>query len=99
PGDVVGIYIEGVLGEPKVPPPIHFSEQGHTPPAIGFPIPVREDGTLPLPLIDPLKVNGLSLAETQSLIIKTYTEDHPILKKGQERVIITLIQPRQYSVL
>jgi protein involved in polysaccharide export with SLBB domain len=99
PGDVLGVFIEGVLGEPKQSPPVQYTEQGNNPPSIGFPIPVRDDGTLPLPFIEPLKVKGLTLAETQALIIKNYTEVKKILIPGQERVIVTLIRPRQYSVL
>jgi protein involved in polysaccharide export with SLBB domain len=99
PGDVLGVYIEGVLGEPKTSPPVQFSEQGNLPPSIGYPIPVRDDGTLPLPYIDPLPVKGMSLAEAQDLIVKTYTVTKPILKVGQERVIVTLIKPRQYHIL
>jgi protein involved in polysaccharide export with SLBB domain len=98
PGDLLGIYVEGVTGEAKQPPPIQVSEAGG-PPSIGFPYPVREDGTLPLPYVEPLKVEGLSLAQTQDLIIKTYTVTKPILKPGQERVIVTLIKPRTYGVL
>jgi protein involved in polysaccharide export with SLBB domain len=99
PGDVLGVYIEGVLGEPKTSPPVQYTEQGNLPPSIGYPIPVRDDGTLPLPYVEPLPVSALSLAEVQDLIIKTYTVTKPILKVGQERVIVTLIKPRQYHIL
>jgi protein involved in polysaccharide export with SLBB domain len=99
PGDVLGIFIEGVLGEAKTSPPVQYNLQGNLPPSIGFPMPVRDDGTLPLPYIDPLPVKGMSISEIQDLIIKTYTVTKPILKPGQERVIVTLIQPRQYQVL
>jgi protein involved in polysaccharide export with SLBB domain len=99
PGDVLGVYIEGVLGEPKTSPPVQYSDQGNLPPSIGYPIPVRDDGTLPLPYVEPLQVNGLTLAAAQDLIIKTYTETKPILKVGQERVIVTLVKPRQYHIL
>src|SRR5262245_3730816 len=40
PGDVLGIWIEGVLGEPGQVPPVHHPEGKEGPPAIGFPIPV-----------------------------------------------------------
>src|SRR5436305_4522251 len=62
-GDVLGVWIEGVLGERNMPLPVRFSEQGNVPPSFGYPIPVREDGTVPLPLIEPLKVKGMSVAE------------------------------------
>src|SRR5262245_20704465 len=73
PGDVLGVWVEGVLGDRNTPPPVRFPEQGNLPPALGFPLPVRENGTVPLPLIDPVKVEGLSVAQAQAEIVKAYT--------------------------
>jgi protein involved in polysaccharide export with SLBB domain len=98
-GDVLGVWIEGVLGELKTPPPVRYSDLGNLPPSIGYPLPVRDDGTLPLPLIPPVKVKGLSLAEVQAEIIKAYTVTRQILKPGQDRIVVTLVRPRQYHVL
>ena len=45
-------HVEGVLGDRNQPLPIHLApqfqirEQRRLPPAIGYPIPVREDGTV-----------------------------------------------------
>ena len=62
-----------MLGEPKTAPPVNIPEAGsNLPPSIGFPIPVREDGTIALPYIDPIKVDGRSLAEVQADIVKAY---------------------------
>ena len=51
PGDVLGIYIEGITGSEDVPPPVHFPEDPAStlPPAVGFPIPIRDDGRISLP--------------------------------------------------
>lgn len=102
-GDILGIWIEGVLGERNQPMPVRFSEQGNVPPSFGYPIPVREDGTIPLPLVDPLNVKGMSVSEAQQALIRVYTGVGPgskrILKPGQERVIVTLVRPRHYHVL
>ncbi len=97
--DVLGIYIEGVLGTAEEPPPVHFPEDGNIPPAIGFPMPIREDGTLSLPLVPPIEVEGLTLAQAERLIRKAYTEDQQILKPGRDRIIVTLMRPRTYQVL
>jgi hypothetical protein len=99
PGDIVGIYIEGILGDRTQPLPVHYGLQEGQAPSIGYPLPVRADGTLPLPLIPPVKVEGLSLAEAQEAIRKEYTETKKILKPGTERIIVTLQRPRQYHVL
>ena len=44
-GDVLGVHIEGILGERGVAPPVMLPPQGsELPPSIGSPIPVREGG-------------------------------------------------------
>lgn len=100
PRDVLGIYIEGILGDREQLPPVHFPDTGNLPPAIGYPLPVREDGTLDLPLITkPLQVEGLTLVQAQDLIRRTYTIDNKILQPGKDRIIVTLIKPRTYQVV
>jgi protein involved in polysaccharide export with SLBB domain len=99
-GDVLGVYIEGVLGDRNQPPPVRFTEQGNVPPAFGFPIPVDAEGKLPLPLIKPLSVKGMSIPEAQAAVVKAYTTgDKPILEPGKERIVVTLIRQRQIHVL
>ncbi len=98
PDDVLGIWIADVLGDKNTPPPITYNP-GSLAPSLGFPVPVRGDGTLSLPLVPPIQVKGLTLEETERAIRKAYTEDTKILIKGQERIIVTLQRPRQYQVL
>ena len=98
-GDVLGIYIEGVLGRREEIPPVHFSPTDATPPSLGFPIPVREDGTISLPLAKPLIVRGLTVRAAEDLIRKAYTEDQQILQVGQDRILVSLQRPRNYNVL
>lgn len=98
--DVLGIFIEGVLGQPDEPPPVDIPVEGDLPPSIGFPFPVREDGTLSLPLIeDPVKVEGLTVAETETLIREEYTQNRNILDPEKARIIVTLARKRTYQVL
>ena len=98
-GDILGIYIEGVLGDREQAPPVHFPQDGATPPAIGYPVPVREDGTIALPLVPPVKVDGLTLAQTEAEIRTAYTKTKEILREGSDRIIVTLMRPRTYRVL
>jgi protein involved in polysaccharide export with SLBB domain len=99
PGDVLGVYIEGVLGERDQPLPTHFPETPRVTPSIGYPIPVREDGTLSLPLVPPFSVEGRTLAEAEQGIISAYTVTRKILTPGRERVLVTLQQRRTNRVL
>ena len=51
-GDVLAVYIEGVLPRPNELPPTHMPQLGEeASPALGYPIPVRHDGTISLPLL------------------------------------------------
>lgn len=97
--DILGIYIENVLGKSDEAPPIHFPEDGERDPSIGFPIPIREDGSIALPLVPPIKIDGLTIQQATSLVRKAYTQDQQILPPGKDRIIVTLIKRRTYRVL
>jgi hypothetical protein len=98
--DILGIYIDGVLGEPDQAPPVHMPQLGSDlPPAIGFPIPVREDGTLALPILsDAIRVRGLTLTQIENVIRAEYA-GRGIVLKDKGRVIVTLIRKRTYNVI
>jgi protein involved in polysaccharide export with SLBB domain len=104
-GDVLGVWIEGVLGEKTVVPPVSLpappvfvGQQRHLPPSFGFPIPVREDGAITLPMIGRMPVQGLTVADVEDLVRERYAKDQ-LLPKGRERVIISLMNPRQTTVV
>lgn len=99
PNDTLGIYIENVLGVPDEAPPVNFPEDGSKPPSIGFPMPIREDGTLALPLIPPLEIAGLTLEQATDEIRAAYTITNQILPEGKDRIIVTLLRPRKERIL
>jgi len=99
PGDVLGIWIDGVLGDRTSTPPVHYSLQQKTPPGLGFPVPIREDGTVSLPLVPPIRLAGLTLAEAEEAVARTYTIERQLLQPGVDRIMVTLIQPRTYHVV
>jgi protein involved in polysaccharide export with SLBB domain len=105
-GDILGIYIEGVMppksNEDQVAaaPPVHFPEPGSDlPPSVGFPIPVRDDGTLPLPLVEPIYVEGKTIAEAEELIREAYVEVEKILRPGRDRILVSLMRERTSRVI
>jgi len=104
PGDILGVYIEGVLpfnppNAPPEPPPVNFPSQDSTlPPSIGYPIAVQDDGTLALPLIEPLQVDGLTLEQVREAIREAYIKED-ILRPEKARPIVTVIQERTYDVI
>jgi protein involved in polysaccharide export with SLBB domain len=97
--DVLGVYIEGVLGKSGDAPPVRYSDREGFPPAIGYPVVVREDGTIALPFVQPIFVSGLTQAQVENKIRKAYTIDKKILQAGRDRIIITLMHPRTYHVM
>ncbi|WP_296458442.1 polysaccharide biosynthesis/export family protein [Rubinisphaera sp.] len=98
-GDVLGIYIEGVLGNPGESPPISISTNPDIPPSIGYPISIRDDGTLSLPMIGSISVRGMTIRQVEEHLRKIYTIDRNILQPGQDRIIVSLQRPREIRVL
>ncbi len=98
-GDVLGVWIEGILGEKGQAPPLHIPESGNLPPALGYPVPVRDDGTISLPFISPLRVQGMTVTEAQEAVRTAYTVTNQIIVAGRERIFVTLNRPRTYHVL
>ena len=94
--DVLGVFIDGVLGNSTEAPPVTIPEPGSDlSPGIGYPIPVREDGTVSLPLIDPIPVRGLTVAQVEQLVKRRYKEDEILV---DARVIVTLLRKRTYRI-
>ena len=103
-GDILGVYVEGVLpfnppNQPPEPPPVNFpNDESTLPPSIGYPIAVQDDGTLALPLIEPLDVEGLTLEQVRDAIRDKYI-DEDILRPEKARPIVTIIKERTYDVI
>jgi hypothetical protein len=97
-GDVLAIYIESVLGQ-RDQPPINRPIDPSQPPTLGYPLTVRDDGMLSLPLVAPINVRGRTIPEIEQQIRHAYTVQRRLLRPGLERILVTLQQPRQYRVL
>jgi protein involved in polysaccharide export with SLBB domain len=104
PGDVLGIYVEGFLGDRNLPLPLHVGphvrlrEQQNLPPAAGFPVTVQDDGTVALPGVSSLSLKGLSLPEAREAIRKHYFKEKRLLPET-ERILVSLLYPRRAQVL
>ena len=102
-GDVLGVFLEGILGRLGDAPPVHFPpESSSLGPSIGFPFVVQENGTVSLPAVDPISVRGLTIEQSEALIKSVYlgagTSGRSILT-GQSRVIVTLQRKRTINVI
>lgn len=108
-GDVLSVYIYGVLppsvDETPIVPRVQNVNQRYYPPrgsdvapATGVPVTVGGDGTLSLPLIDPIDVRGMTMAEARDSIKDAYSETD-VVKKGRERITLTLVTPRVKRIM
>ena len=90
------MFIEGVLGDEAAQIPVQMpNPQSDLPPSIGYPIVAREDGTISLPLIDPLPIKGLTVAQVEELIKKRYVDEQILV---DPKVIVTIMRKRTYRV-
>jgi protein involved in polysaccharide export with SLBB domain len=104
-GDVLGIYIYGILSDERQPvpaiiPPQYINygtaESRQLPPAVGTPIVVQDNGTISLPFIDPIDVRGKTILEVEKLIRDAYSKAD--LLKRDKSVIVSLARQRTYHV-
>jgi len=99
-GDSLAIYIEGVLGQREQPPINNqMSFDLSRPPTLGYPLTVRDDGTLSLPLISPIVVRGKTIPQVEDALRYAYTIERRLLQPGRDRILVSLHQPRTYHVL
>jgi protein involved in polysaccharide export with SLBB domain len=97
-GDVLGVFIEGVLGEAEAPPPVNIPDSAELPPSIGYPIPLRADGTISLPYVDPIKVAGMTIEDAERAVVDAYLKKQ-IVRAEDRRILVTLMRPRYVRVL
>ncbi len=98
-GDTLGVYVQGITGDSDTPPPVHFPEDASMQPALGYPVPIRDDGYISLPLIPPVRLTGMTLGQAEARIRDAYTKDRKILLEGNDKIIVTLMKRRTYNVL
>lgn len=108
-GDTLAIYVFGVFppGEDETPVqnrtqavnqryyPPYGAEIG---PSTGLPIRVTDNGTVDLPLMDPIPLEGLTISEAVEKIRALYVEAG-VVQKGRERITVGLITPRVKRVI
>ena len=97
-GDILGVFVEHVLGKFGEAPPVQVPAPGSDlPPSIGYPIVVREDGTISLPLIEKISVRGMSIEDAEKAVEKAYRAGKEPILIGDARIIVTLSRKRGYK--
>jgi hypothetical protein len=95
-GDILGV--QGIYGDAATPPPVTVPDTADLPPAIGYPVPIRPDGTISLPYIRPVQVAGLSIEQAEEKVVAAYIENQ-IFLPNDRRIVVTLMRPRYVRVL
>jgi hypothetical protein len=108
PGDALGVWITGELPpsltvgagisqDPAPPihiaPPLRVKDQLRLPPALGYPISVRDDGTVVLPRGEAVSVQGMTLPEAELAIRKAAKI------AATARMSVGLMQSRSHHIL
>lgn len=100
-GDILGVYVKGVLGPIDAPPPVNPTPLGSDlPPSVGTPIPVQDDGTISLPLVEPIEARGLTLDQVRRRIFDAYTTGNPpLLLPDAAEILVSLVRRRTIEVI
>lgn len=100
PGDVLAIFVQGQYGgEQEPPPPVQLpTKELDLIPATGYPVPVRDDGSVALTGIPAVKVEGLTVAEAEGKIREAFTETSKVFQ-ARDEIVVQLLKKRTYEIL
>ena len=98
-GDVLGIFIDGVLGEIDQAPPVQLPQpDSDLPPSLGFPVAVRADGSISLPLVNQIFVRGLTISQAEERIRQRFLDGAKPILTPDNRILVSLMSKRTVSV-
>jgi protein involved in polysaccharide export with SLBB domain len=100
-GDVLAVVADDVVAPAGSQVPYRQPDQFNSLAAVGFPIPVNDDGTISIPRLKPINVRGKTLAEVEQLIKDVAggkTGGPQLINPDLARVTVQLLQKRIYSI-
>jgi protein involved in polysaccharide export with SLBB domain len=107
-GDALAIIADNILGGENVQPPVRLPDQLNPNAAVGFPIPVNDDGKISLPRLPLLDVKGKTVTEVEQLIKDaasgrltdpaTGRPTPKLINPDNARITVQLLQKRTYTV-
>ncbi len=100
-GDVLAIVAEEIIAPANTPVPVRLPDQFNTNAAIGFPVPVNDDGAISIARLPAISVRGKTLAEVEQLIKDTASGKNggpELVNPKNARVTVQLLQKRIYTV-
>ena len=99
-GDVLAVVADNLIAPDTQIPPSKLPDATSNTAALGYPIPVNEDGTISIPRLSPIPVKGLSVVEAEKLLREYATGVRGGLEivKPSSRLTVQLLQKRRYQV-
>lgn len=108
-GDTLSVYIYGIFPATEDETPIvqrvqQVNQRYYPPmgsnvgPATGLPVRVEADGTIELPLVGKINLNGKTVSEAIEAVTGAYREKD-VLQEGREQVSVQLLTPRVTRVV
>jgi protein involved in polysaccharide export with SLBB domain len=103
-GDLLAVIAEDIIAPANQAPPIRMPDQFNRTAAIGFPVPVDDDGTISLPRLKPISVKGKTLKQVEEQIraAASGADGNPQLIKPDAgnavRIGVQLLERRTYSI-
>lgn len=99
-GDVLAIIADDIIAPAAQQPPIRMPDQVNRTAAIGYPVPVNDDGTISLPRLKPIDVRGQTLKQVETAIRNAAVEQKLIRANAVDlvRIGVQLLERRTYSI-
>lgn len=99
-GDVLAVIADNLIAPDSQVAPVKLPDASSNTSALGYPIPVNEDGTMSIPRLDPIPVKGLSVQEVEKLLrdYSTGAKGGKELLKPNQRISVQLLQKRRYTI-
>ena len=99
-GDVLAVVADDLIAPEGQPAPVKLPDATGNTAALGYPVPVADDGTISVPRLAPIAVKGLTVAEAEKLLREyaTGVKGGLELVKPAARITVQLLQKRRYQV-
>ena len=99
-GDVLAVVADNLIAPDGQIAPVKLPDSSSNTAALGYPIPVNDDGTISVPRLAPIPVKGLTVAEAEKLLREyaTGVKGGLELVKPSARLTVQLLQRRRYQV-
>ncbi len=100
-GDVLAVVADEIIAPANAPVPVRLPDQFNSTAALGYPVPVGDDGTISIARLPALTVRGKTLAEVEQLIKDAAAGKNggpELVNPKNARVSVQLLQKRVYTI-